>query len=289
MSDEVVIGTRGSALARAQSTWVGEQLVAAAGEALSVRLEIIRTRGDAVTDRPLAEIGGKGLFTEELEAALRDGRIDLAVHSLKDLPTEDPDGLVLGAVPRRAPACDALVGGTLAGLPAGAVVGTGSARRRALILDARPDLVVEGIRGNVPTRLEKLDGGPYDAVVLAAAGLERLGLEVEREDLDVDRFIPAAGQGALGVQCRRVDGRIQELLRTIDHAMTRLCVRAERSFLAAVGGGCSAPVGAHATIHRGELTLRACRHDGQRLRRVTLKGGAESCEELGLQAAEQLR
>jgi len=288
MSGEVIIGTRGSALARAQSEWVGRQLEAAV-EGLTWRLEIIRTRGDAIQDRPLAAIGGKGLFTEELEAALRGGGIDIAVHSLKDLPTEMPAGLMVGSIPRRENPADVLVGSTLAALPKGAKVGTGSERRKALLRDARPDLVVKGIRGNVDTRLAKLAEGQYDAIILAAAGLSRLGIEVEHDPLPLDSFIPAPGQGALGIQCRRQDGRIQESLSAIDHAMTRLCCKAERSFLAALGGGCSVPAGANASIHRGELTLNAALAVRGKMRRVTIKGGAEDAEELGQEAVAALR
>jgi len=288
MSGEVVIGTRGSALARAQSEWVGRQLEAAV-EGLTWRLEIIRTRGDAIQNKPLAAIGGKGLFTEELEAALRGGDIDLAVHSLKDLPTDMPADLLVGSIPRRADPADVLVGSTLAALPKGAKVGTGSARRKALLLDLRPDLVVKGIRGNVDTRLAKLAEGQYDAIILAAAGLERLGLDVGGDPLPLESFIPAPGQGALGIQCRRQDGRTQEALSAIDHAMTRLCCKAERSFLAALGGGCSVPAGALATIRRGELTLNAAFAVKGAVRRVTVKGGAESSGELGREAAEALR
>jgi hydroxymethylbilane synthase len=289
VSETLVIGTRGSALARAQSEWVARQVEAFAGEGLTVRLEIISTRGDRIQDRPLPEVGGKGLFTAELEAALREGSVDMAVHSLKDLPTEDADGLTVGCITRREDPADVLIGSTLAGLREGAVVGTGSARRAAFLLDARPDLEIRGIRGNVGTRLRKLHDEGYDAIVLAAAGLNRLGIEVERDPLPTDAFIPAPGQGALGVQCRVVDGRVQELLRGVEHAMTRLCVRAERAFLAAVGGGCSVPAGALATIHRGELTLRAGLKVGGELRRVVVKGGAETCEDLGQEAAEALQ
>lgn len=288
MNQEVIIGTRGSALARAQSAWVGQQL-AEAVEGLTWRLEIITTRGDTIQDRPLSAIGGKGLFTEELEASLRDGRIHVAVHSLKDLPTDLPADLMVGAIPRRADPVDVMVGSTLASLPQGAKVGTGSTRRKALLKDLRPDLTISGIRGNVDTRLAKLAEGQYDAILLAAAGLDRLGLEVERDPLPVETFVPAPGQGALGIQCRRTDGRTQEALTAIDHAMTRICCLAERTFLAELGGGCSVPAGALATIHRGELTLHAALAVRGKVRRVTLKGGAESSKELGLEAAAKLK
>ena len=289
MAEPIVIGTRGSALALAQSRAVGAMIEAASGGEATCALEIISTKGDRVQDRPLAQVGGKGLFTLELEQALREGRIHIAVHSLKDLPTEDPGGIMLASVPSREDPADVLVGAALAALPEGAVVGTGSLRRRAFVVEARPDVEVRDIRGNVDTRLRKLAAGDYDAIVLAAAGLNRLGLDVERHPMSVDAFIPAPGQGALGIQCRVQDGRTQELLRQIDHARTRLCCVSERAFLRALGGGCNVPAAAHATIHRGEMTLRAALATATGVRRVELVGGAESCVEMGRQAAAKLQ
>ena len=258
------LGTRGSPLALAQSRQFADQLAGRHG--VPVELEIIRTRGDQVQDRPLAEVGGKGLFTAELEEALRSGRIDFAVHSLKDLPTEDPEGLCVGAIPARADPRDTLVGAALDALPAGAVVGTGSLRRHAQLAALRPDLDIRGIRGNVDTRLHKRDSGGYDAVVLAMAGLTRLG--ISRPDiypLSPDVMVPAVGQGALAVQCRSADERVQRLLSALDDAATRRCVEAERAFLVTFGGGCNVPVACHAVLDGDDLVVTAVGPAGERL------------------------
>ncbi|MCB9777952.1 MAG: hydroxymethylbilane synthase [Alphaproteobacteria bacterium] len=270
----LVLGTRGSKLALAQSGQVARAITDATG--VPVRLEIIRTRGDAIQDRPLAKVGGKGLFTAELEAALVGGDIDLAVHSLKDLPTEDAPGLTLGCVPRRADPRDVVVGRPLADLPAGSVVGTGSLRRQTQLSAARPDLELRDIRGNVDTRLSKRDDGAYDAIVLAQAGLDRLG--IRRDDLhplSVDEMVPAVGQGALGIQCRAGDAEVLGLLAAIEDAATRRCVIAERAFLSAIGGGCNVPVAAHVVPTRdGTLYGVAVGPDATgALRRVTLQDG----------------
>jgi hydroxymethylbilane synthase len=286
MATERVLGTRGSALALAQSGQVAAALTAATG--VPVRLQVIRTRGDAVQDRPLAEIGGKGLFTAELEAALREGAIDFAVHSLKDLPTEDPPGLVLGAVPARVDPRDALVGPPLAALPLGARVGSGSLRRRFQLRELRPDLVLQDIRGNVDTRLRRRDEGAHDAVVLAMAGLLRLG--VRRDDiqpLDPEAVVPAVGQGALGVQCRAGDAAVLGWLMALHDAPTARCVAAERAFLRAWGGGCNVPVGAHATVAGGRVSLRAAVEVDGRVRRDRAEG--EDPEALGAGLAARLR
>lgn len=251
--------TRPSALARWQTDYVIGLLKNAHPEAICA-VEVFTTHGDRVLDKPLPEIGGKGLFTAELEDALRAGRVDAAVHSLKDLPTEDSPGLVIGAIPEGADARDAWVcpaGYTLETLPAGARVGTSSTRRRAQLLARRPDLQFESIRGNVDTRLRKVREGQYDAIVLAAAGLTRLGLgEYITACLPFDVMLPAPGQGALAVQGRTDDGPTLELLRALEHAPTRLAVTAERAFLAALGGGCSLPVGAYACVDGDQITLR---------------------------------
>ncbi len=273
MPERLVLGTRGSKLALAQSRQVAARIADATGA--RIELEIIQTRGDRVQDRALAEIGGKGLFTAELEAALREGRVDFAVHSLKDLPTDDPEGLTLGCVPERADPRDALAGRDLDALEPGDVVGTGSLRRQAQLRLARPDLRVEGIRGNVDTRLRKLDEGRYHAIVLAMAGLARLG--IERPDihpLPLDRFVPAVGQGALGLQCRADDDRVLALLRAVEHAPTRRCVEVERAFLTTYGGGCNVPAACHARLDAsGRFLVRAVAEDGAgRLVRVEESG-----------------
>lgn len=248
----LVIGSRGSKLALWQANHIKGRLQALGHEC---RIEIITTSGDRFQSGPLKEIGNKGLFTKEIEEALLDGSIDLAVHSLKDMPTEIPAGLQIAATPEREDARDALIGRTLQQLPAGSRVGTGSLRRIAQLHAARPDLVVEGIRGNVDTRLRKLDEGQFDAIVLAVAGLNRLGWS-ERivEHISVETMCPAVGQGALAIETRSDSGHPCNLL---DHPPTRAAISAERAVLAVLGGGCQVPIGAHATIEDGTLHLRA--------------------------------
>jgi hydroxymethylbilane synthase len=265
------LGTRGSQLARWQTGHVLKRLLQA-HPGLQAEMTVIATRGDQVLDTPLPLIGGKGLFTAELEAALRDGHIDLAVHSLKDLPTEDPDGLVIGALLERADPADALIsrdGHTLETLPPGAVIGTSSNRRAAQIRHQRPDLTTRDIRGNIDTRLRKaLDpDGPYDAIVLACAGLLRLDrADAIGQRLSFEQMLPAPGQGALAVQCR-AEGETRALLRSLHHTETALAVTAERAFLAGLGGGCSLPVAAYAHRDGGgaySLRGRVCAPDGSR-------------------------
>jgi hydroxymethylbilane synthase len=244
------LGTRGSQLAKTQSGQVAAALTRATGR--PVELVIIRTRGDNVTDRPLQDVGGKGLFTKEIEDALLAHEVDFAVHSLKDMPTENPAGLVIASIPQRVDPRDVLVGSTLAALPQGAVVGTGSVRRSLQLRALRPDLEVRGIRGNVDTRIEKQRRGEYAAVMLALAGLTRLGrAEDATEALDVEQMIPAVGQGALAIQCRSDDREVLGLLEAIHHPETGICVAAERAFLQEVSGGCSAPAACHARFVDG--------------------------------------
>jgi len=255
----LTFATRPSALARWQTQWVIRALQAA-HPGLACREEVIVTHGDRVLDKPLPEIGGKGLFTQELEAALLSQRVDAAVHSLKDLPTEMPAGLTVGAIPQRADVRDALVsalGYTLETLPQHAVVGTSSLRRAAQLLAVRPDLRIRPLRGNVDTRVRKALEGQYDAIVLAGAGLVRLGLaEHVSQWLPLDVMLPAPGQGALAVQCRAADRETLDLLRAIEHAPTRAAVEAERAFLEALGGGCAVPVAAYAeALPEGGLWL----------------------------------
>ena len=249
MRMSIRIGTRGSHLARWQSGWVADRL-RDHHPGLAVELVEIRTEGDRDRNSPLAAIGGTGLFTKEIQRALADGRVEVAVHSLKDLPTAHAPGLTLGAVPVREDVADALIapeGLTLAGLKAGATVGTGSLRRRAQILDTRPDLVVVGVRGNVETRLNKALHGELDAVVLAEAGLRRLGLDRHvTERLGPPRFLPAVGQGALGIECRSDDDATLALLAALDDPATHRAVVAERRVLAELEGGCMIPLAAFA-------------------------------------------
>lgn len=267
------LGTRASALARWQTEYVREQLQNAWSE-LEIHMQVITTRGDQTLDKPLPLIGGKGVFTAELESALHRREIDFAIHSLKDLPTENPDGLTIGAIPARAHPGDALIsrgGHTLKTLPYGAAVGTSSRRRAAQLLHQRPDLRTIDIRGNVDTRVRKaLDPeGSYDAIVLALAGLERLGLsQVITESLALDDMLPAPGQGALAIQCRDESDSLKWLA-PLNHAPTEAIVTAERAFLAALGGGCSLPVGAYAEIVDHKLLLRG---------RVTALDGSEQID-----------
>ncbi len=256
----LIFATRPSALARWQTQWV-IQALEAAHPGLTCQEEVIVTHGDRVLDKPLPEIGGKGLFTQELEAALLNGRVDAAVHSLKDLPTEMPPGLTVGAIPQRAEVRDALVsaqGYTLETLPQAAVVGTSSLRRAAQLLAVRPDLQIRPLRGNVDTRVRKAMEGQYDAVVLAGAGLTRLGLtEHVSQWLPLEVMLPAPGQGALAVQCRVDDETTLALLAALDDPATRAAVDAERAFLSALGGGCAVPVAAYAKpLPEGKMRLR---------------------------------
>lgn len=287
MARPLVLGTRGSMLALAQSGQVARAVEAASG--LAVELRVIRTRGDAVQDRPLAEIGGKGLFTAELEAGLLDGSIDFAVHSLKDLPTDEVPGLRLACFPERVDPRDVLVGPELSSLRLGAVVGTGSLRRRVQLAALRPDLVFEDIRGNIDTRLRKLEAGQYDAIVLAAAALARLGLSVPSRPLEPEQCLPAPAQGILGVQCRAGDGRVLDALGRLDHPPTRAAALAERAFLSALSGGCSVPAGALATLRGQTLELEAMFAREGAPRRVRVSGAVAEAAQLGQQAAEALR
>jgi hydroxymethylbilane synthase len=291
----ITLGTRGSGLARWQTDYVAS-LLKNVYPALEIRTELISTHGDQVLDKPLPLIGGKGVFTAELEAALNRRDIDFAVHSLKDLPTENPSGLTLGAIPVRGSAGDALVsrdGYTLETLPHGASVGTSSRRRAAQLLYRRPDLRMIEIRGNVDTRLRKAldENGDYDAIVLALAGLERLELtQFISQQLSLDDMLPAPGQGALAVQCRD-DTAVTEWLSSINHEPTRITVTAERAFLAGLGGGCSLPVAAYASIEGDNLRLRGrvTAPNGSEQMDVVIEGVAnvQSASELGAELARK--
>jgi hydroxymethylbilane synthase len=291
------IGTRGSRLARAQTDLVCRALAAAHPELAApgaLEVVVIRTTGDRVTDRPLAELGGKGLFCKEIEAALLERRIDVAVHSVKDLPTWLPEGLVLGAVPERADPRDVLIArkpATIAELPQGAVIGTASVRRKALLLAHRPDLRVVNFRGNVETRLRKLAAGEVDATLLALAGLRRLGIEDVGIVLSPEEMLPAVGQGALGIECRANDAGSLALLAAIDHPASAACVRAERALLAALDGSCHTPIAGHAAIAAGLLHLRAliARPDGSECLRSERVGPAEAGAALGQEVGLELR
>jgi hydroxymethylbilane synthase len=282
-----VIASRGSQLALWQARWVQAQL---AGMGTECRIEIIKTTGDKITGVPLAQVGTKGLFTKEIEEALLDGRADIAVHSLKDLPTELPEGLVLAAIPEREDARDALVGKRLRELRAGAKVGTSSLRRAAQLRKLRPDLAVESVRGNLDTRLRKLDEGQYDAILLAAAGLKRLGWgDRIAELLPVETMCPAVGQGALAIESC-VGGAGFEACRPMDHAATHAAVTAERGVLRALGGGCQVPIGAYATVEGARLRMVAivASPDGAELVRGESEGPAAEAERIGRELGEDL-
>ncbi len=289
----LVAGTRGSKLARAQTEYIASRLRLAV-RGIEVETQVISTRGDRVLDKPLAEIGGKGLFTEELEKVLREGIVDFAVHSLKDLPTDESPGLVIGAIPVRANPLDAFVSpqtDSLRALRRGARIGTSSLRRKAQLRAINPTWEMVDIRGNVETRLRKIDDGIVDAVVLASAGLDRLDQSgAITETLSADLVLPACGQGALAVQIRADDTRLIDALRRIHDTDAESEVTAERSFLAALGGGCQVPIGALARIDGGRLWLRGCvcSLDGETVLRTEVEGKPAAARELGQRAADEV-
>lgn len=285
------IGTRASALALAQATAVATAL---RGGGHEVEIVPMRTEGDRLAAAKLAAVGGKGLFVREIEDALLARAVDVAVHSLKDLPAEQPDGLILAAFPLREDPRDVLVSrapGGLAAMPAGAIVGTSSPRRRALVLAARPDLTVEPLRGNVDTRLRKLETGACDATILAAAGLRRLGLTPPNtEPLPLDAFVPAVGQGVLALEAREDDAHVRAALRALDDGTTHACAVAERAFLARLGASCVTPVAAHAAVDAGTLTMHALviSEDGRQVLRESGSAAPADAEGLGRKLADGL-
>lgn len=289
----LVIGTRGSRLALWQADWVQAQLKIVAPH-VGVSLRRIKTSGDKILDVPLAKVGGKGLFVKEIEEALLSGDIDVAVHSLKDVPAVLPDGLALLCIPAREDPRDALVsrGGLgFKALPVDARVGTSSLRRQAQLLHARSDLKIELLRGNLDTRLRKLWDGEYDAIVLAAAGLSRMGWTQEvTEYLSTEVSLPAVGQGALAIEGRQADTFVSGLLASLEDRAARTAVTAERAFLARLEGGCQVPIGAHATVEGDALTLSGliASVDGRRLVRGRIGGSITGASEIGRQLAERL-
>jgi hydroxymethylbilane synthase len=289
----VVLGTRGSKLAVHQSEWVQAQLHALAPH-VTVTLRRIQTSGDRILDVPLAQIGGKGLFVKEIEEALLSGEIDLAVHSMKDVPTELPDGLEILCVPPREDPRDALIsrdGKSFLDLPLGAKIGTSSLRRQSQLLHARPDLTIAMLRGNLDTRLKKLREGQFDAIVLAAAGLRRLAWAHEiTEYLAPQISLPAIGQGALGIEGRKDDAFIRSLLNGLDHAPSKIAVLAERALLHRLQGGCQVPIAAHATLTGTKVRLEGvvASVDGKELIRDSVEGTIEDPESIGVQLAERL-
>lgn len=292
MTKQLRLGTRASALARWQAEWVAARLTAGG---VQVELVPITTRGDATTSVSLDRLGSPGVFTKELQRALLDGTIDLAVHSLKDLPTDTVEGLLLAAVPEREDPADVLVsreGKTFNALPAGATIGTGSLRRRAQLLHARSDLQMRDIRGNIDTRLSKLAAGDYDALVLARAGLKRLGWEGRVTQVFAPaELLSAVGQGALGIEVREADSETRSALAALDHRASHQAVLAERALLAELCGGCLAPVGALASVlDGGRMTLEAVVLSGDGLKRIAAhaEGDADEPTQLGIQVARHL-
>lgn len=292
-SKRMIIGSRGSKLALFQANWVKSRLEAS-HSGLEVVIEIIKTSGDVFLDAPLSRIGGKGLFTKEIEDALLDQRIDVAVHSLKDLPTALPAGLSLAAVSQREDVRDAFLSNrhsSLAVLPSGARIGTSSLRRQSQLLCWRPDLQILNLRGNLDTRIRKLDEDQYDGILLACAGLNRLGLQ-ERitERIPVERICPAIGQGALGIETREDDAATRSKLECLHHRKTALAVTAERAFLRCLGGGCQVPIAGHAWVEGEKLQMLGLVASPDGTQSVRDQAGApfENAEDLGTRLAETL-
>jgi hydroxymethylbilane synthase len=288
---KIIIGSRGSQLALWQSNWVKDRLAHAG---LEVEIKVIKTTGDKLQNVPLAQSGTKGLFIKEIEEELADGTVDVAVHSMKDLPTEQPAGLVIAAVPEREDARDVLIsrdGRDFGHLPAGARVGTSSVRRQAQLRRLRGDLSLVPLRGNLDTRLKKLDRGDCDALVLAAAGVHRLGFQARiTEYFSPDAMCPAVGQGALAIEIRQGDERTERAVRPLDHVPTHQAVRAERALLRYLGGGCQVPIAAHAVATGGQLNLvgLVASLDGSLVKRAAAAGTIEDPEGLGVTVATHL-
>jgi hydroxymethylbilane synthase len=287
------IATRKSRLALWQAEHVAS-LLRNAHAGLEVELLPMSTQGDRILDRSLAAIGGKGLFIKELEVALAERRADIAVHSMKDVPAEMPQGFAIGALLARADPRDALLcrhGAAITDLPEGAKLGTSSLRRRAQILAARPDLAIEPLRGNVDTRLARLENGALDAIVLACAGLVRLGLESRiTTRLAPEEMLPAVGQGAIGIECRSEDARTRALVGALDDAATHIALSAERAFARTLGGSCQSPIAALARVENERLTLQGlvAEPDGSRLLRASVSGESARAAELGEELARRL-
>ena len=291
--DIVRIATRKSPLAMWQAEFVQAELEAAHPN-LTVELLPMSTRGDKILDTPLAKVGGKGLFVKELEEALLDGRADIAVHSMKDVPMEFPQGLELGVICEREDPRDAFVSNnfaSLAVLPKGAVVGTSSLRRQCQLRASRPDLEILDLRGNVNTRLAKLDAGQYDAIILACAGLIRLGFEDRiSESMSVEQSLPAGGQGAVGIELRENDERLSQYLSVLHHADSAACVTAERAMNKHLEGGCQVPIAVHAILADGILSLSGLvgAVDGSKILRATISGAVIDADALGIALAEDV-
>lgn len=293
MGKRLRIGTRGSKLALWQANWVKSAL-GVKHPSLSIELVIIKTKGDKILDVPLAKVGGKGLFVKEIEDALLNRRIDLAVHSMKDMPAEIPEGLCIGAVPEREIPKDVLISKTelrLSELNPGARIGTSSLRRSAQLLHFRPDLVILPLRGNLDTRLKKLEAENLDAIILAAAGIKRLGFENRvTEYLDENTMLPAVGQGALCIEIRENDPEVETIVETLEHHQTRAIIMGERAFLNRLEGGCQVPIAAHGKIEKNIFTVSGlvATMDGTTLIKETLSGPEDSSEIIGVELADML-
>ncbi len=294
--EKIVIGTRGSKLALWQTNWVRDRIARLHPE-IDVEVRVISTKGDRILNVSLPKLGeeSKGLFTKELEDAMLDGQIDLAVHSLKDLPTQLPEGLHIGAISEREDVRDALVArsgiASFDDISSGARIGTSSLRRQAQILAARRDLILDPVRGNVDTRLGKVDSGEYDAIILASAGLRRLGLEARiTQYIPLEFMLPAVGQGALAIETRSDDPAIGEVIRELEHEPTRLACQAERALLKGLGGGCLVPIAALGIIEAGRLNLKGlvASPDGAEIIRGEDEGPPEMAEGIGQRLAEEL-
>jgi hydroxymethylbilane synthase len=293
MNNLIRIGTRGSKLALWQANWV-KSVLQKKFPSTPIELIIIKTQGDKILDVPLAKVGGKGLFVKEIEQALLTRRIDIAVHSMKDMPADIPEGLCIGAIPERENPLDVFISRNSAGfnkLAAGSVIGTSSLRRGAQLRHARPDIVIQPIRGNLDTRLKKLESENFDALVLAAAGVKRLNLEHKiTEYLDPDIMLPAIGQGALCIETRKDDSTVGPVVASLDHASTRTVVSAERAFLNRLEGGCQVPIAGLGRISENQLTLTGlvAEVDGTRVIKGEKNGPLDSPESIGIDLAEAL-
>lgn len=292
-SNHLTIATRESPLALWQAYWVKHRLEEIHPD-LSVSLLGMTTKADTLLETPLIQIGGKGLFVKELEEALLDGRADIAVHSMKDVPMELPDGLDLPVMCEREEPRDVLVSNQFSkieDLPQHAIIGTSSLRRQSQLLALRSDLTLENLRGNVNTRLAKLDRGEFAAIILAAAGLKRLGMENRiRSYLSIEQSMPAAGQGVLGIECRKHDERIQALIAPLDDAVTHACVAAERAMCRRLGGGCHVPLAGYAHIQQNKMNLQGlvAKVDGSLILRAQLTGAVDDADNIGKKVAEDL-
>lgn len=290
---KIIVGSRRSKLALTQTNWVIEQLKNT-GLPFEFEVKEIVTKGDVILDVTLSKVGGKGLFVKEIEQAMLDKEIDIAVHSMKDMPAALPEGLEIACTPKRVDPRDALISekySSLRELPEGAVVGTSSLRRAAQLLHTRPDLSIKSIRGNIDTRLEKLKSGEFDAIILAAAGLERMGWskDVVTEFLDTDLCLPAVGQGSLAIECRSEDIEVKELLATLNDSYTFQTVQAERAFLDTLEGGCQVPIAAYATLTNDEVTLTGLVADpsGKKVLKEVKTG--KDPKQVGVELAQELK